>query len=205
VNDEARAARVAQPADAPGMAAALASAFFADPVIAWALPDAAQRLRRLTRLYTAIARYEQVPSGTTLVAEDADSRIVGVAQWRKRGARGRLSWRDVPFSLAAGRALGTNVGRMARVGAAASGVRPREPHWYLELLGVAADVQRGGFGSALVRGGLERVDADRLPAHLETTEENLAFYARLGFRVTEEIRIARTAPMQYSLLRDPVL
>jgi ribosomal protein S18 acetylase RimI-like enzyme len=201
VNDDVRLAR---PDDVPAIADALASAFLTDPVMVWALPAMNGRGRELRRLYAAIARYEAIPAGTTLLAEDA-SRVAGVAVWRRRGRRGRPSWRDIAFALSAGRALGRDMTRMAALGRAASRARPRVPHWYLQLLGVAAGTQRTGFGSALVRRQLTSCDAEGLPAYLETTEENLAFYARFGFRTTHEITIARRAPLQYSLWRDPVL
>jgi GNAT superfamily N-acetyltransferase len=202
VNDDVRLARRD---DAPSIAAVLASAFLTDPVMVWALPSANRRRRQLQRLYTGIARYQAIPGGATLLAQDGSARVVGVAVWRRRGRWGSPSWRDVPFALAAGRALGRDMGRMVALGRAASRARPRVPHWYLQLLGVTADSQHAGFGSALMRRQLTRCDADVMPACLETTQEKLGFYARFGFRVTGEIVIARRAPMQYSLWRDPVL
>lgn len=191
--------------DVPGVAAALASAFSADPAMVWVSPDAMRRARMLPPFYAAIARWEAIPRGSTLVAWDAAGRVVGAAVWRRRGEGAGPRWRDVPFAFAAGRALGRDMGRMSALGSAASTSRPRVPHWYLQLLGVASDAQHGGHGSALVREGLTRVDADRMPAYLETTDENLEFYGRFGFRVTGELRTPRMAPMQYSLWRDPVL
>ncbi len=196
--------RPARRADAPAIADALASAFFADPVMVWAMPRARRRLIELRRLYAATARYE--PIDATLLAEDAAGQVVGVAVWwHRRGRRARPAWAEVPFALAAGRALGTDRGRMVALGRAASRARPRVPHWYLQLLGVAAHTQRSGFGGALMRRQLVRCDADGMPAHLETTDENLEFYGQFGFRVTGEITIDRRAPMQYSLWREPVL
>jgi GNAT superfamily N-acetyltransferase len=195
--------RFARRTDAPAIADALADSFFADPVMAWVLPRARRRLVELRRLYAATARFE--PIDATLLAEDAAGRVVGVAVWHGRGRWARPGWGEVPFAFAAGRALGTDMGRMVALGRAASRARPRAPHWYLQLLGVAADVQGSGFGSALMRRQLERCDADRMPAHLETTAENVDFYSRFGFRVTGEITIDRRAPMQYSLWREPVL
>ena len=195
--------RLARRADVPAIADALASAFFADPVMAWAMPRARRRLAELRRLYAATARYE--PIDATLLAEDRPGQVVGVAVWHRRDRWARPAWGEVPFALAAGRAVGRDMGRMVALGRAASRARPRVPHWYLQLLGVAADAQRGGFGSALMRRQLAKCDADGMPAHLETTGENLEFYGRFGFRVAGEITIGRRAPMQYSLWREPVL
>jgi GNAT superfamily N-acetyltransferase len=69
-------------------------------------------------------------------------------------------------------------------------VRPREPHWYLDLLGVEPGSQRRGVGGALLRAWLARVDADGAPSYLETDRRaNLDFYARAGYEVvgTESI------------------
>jgi ribosomal protein S18 acetylase RimI-like enzyme len=194
--------------DARAIAEVLAGAFFSDPEMVWVSPEPGRRARMLPRFYAAIACWKAIPAGSTLLAEDAVGRVVGAAMWRRRGRGAGVagpSWRDVPFALAAGRALGRNMARMSALGGSASRARPRTSHWYLQLLGVAADAQRGGHGSALVRAGLERADADRLPAYLETTDENLAFYGRLGFRVTGRLATPRGAPMQYSLWRDPLL
>jgi ribosomal protein S18 acetylase RimI-like enzyme len=196
---------VARRDDVSGVASALASAFLADPAMVWVSPGARRRPLMLRQFYAAIARWEAIPSGSTLVAEDATGKIVGAAVWRRRGEGAAPTWREVPFALAAGWALGTDMGRMSALGGAASRARPREPHWYLQLLGIAADTQRGGFGSALVQRGLALADADRMPAYLETTDENLEFYARFGFRVTGRLATPHGAPMQYSLWRDPVL
>ncbi len=60
---------------------------------------------------------------------------------------------------------------------------PTAPHWYLGTLGVEPSLQGRGVGTALARNWLGRVDADGIAAYLETDrEENLPFYARLGFR-----------------------
>jgi ribosomal protein S18 acetylase RimI-like enzyme len=59
-----------------------------------------------------------------------------------------------------------------------------EPHWYLPWIGVRPEAQGAGLGSALLRRGLARADADGLPAYLEATNRrNAALYARHGFEV----------------------
>ena len=62
--------------------------------------------------------------------------------------------------------------------------------------------QGKGLGGAAVRAGLERA-AGRLPAYLETAKErNLAFYQRLGFRVTDEWSVPGGGPRFWSMLRE---
>lgn len=80
--------------------------------------------------------------------------------------------------------------RWARVFRALDALHPREPHWYLGLLGVDPPVQRRGLGSALLAAWLAQADRDGLPAYLETDRhENVRFYARAGFDVAGEARV----------------
>ncbi len=67
---------------------------------------------------------------------------------------------------------------------------PTEPHWYLGILGVEPALQRRGLGRAALRALASRIDADGLPAYLETDRaENLRLYAGAGFAVTEELDV----------------
>ena len=73
-------------------------------------------------------------------------------------------------------------------------VHPVEPHWYLATLGVAPAHQRLGVGSALLDVWLEEVDRSGLMAYLETDEaENIAFYERAGFRLSNETEVQGVA------------
>lgn len=66
--------------------------------------------------------------------------------------------------------------------AAQAALRPPEPHWFLPWMGVVPEAQGMGIGAALLRDGIERADADRLPVHVEATTRRAAgFYARHGF------------------------
>jgi len=67
---------------------------------------------------------------------------------------------------------------------------PILPHWYLGTLGVDPDCQRRGLGRVLLEGWLQRVDADRRGAWLETDRrENIAFYERAGFELAGEVPV----------------
>ncbi len=186
--------------DVHAISAVLARAFLDDPVMAWVMPREATRLRQLERLYRSIVRYGGIQSGVTSVARDG--RVRGAAVWRRRVGRSTVAPRDIPFALAAGCALGRDMGRMTAMGRAVDAAHPREPHWYLQLLGVDPDAQHGGVGAALMSAQLAVVDAELLPAYLETTAENLGFYARWGFDVTGEIPF-RGRPSEFSLWREP--
>jgi len=72
-------------------------------------------------------------------------------------------------------------------------VHPREPHWYLSTLGVDPTAQGRGVGTALLAHWLAGVDADALPAWLETDRQaNVAFYRRAGFEVARRTEVLGT-------------
>ncbi|HEY1530817.1 MAG TPA: GNAT family N-acetyltransferase [Galbitalea sp.] len=191
--------RLATVADAAPIGSMFARAFADDPVTTWVTPEPRRRATLLTRMNSLIARFEGVPRGATYVAEEAGT-VIGAAIWQPPRPQ-PVNWRSVPFALRAGLALGESIPRMTRAGRAAAAARPPQRHWYLQLLGVDPAAQGTGVGSALVREHLALVDAQWLPAYLETTAQNLDFYGRLGFEPTGEITIGPGAPTEYSLLR----
>ena len=82
--------------------------------------------------------------------------------------------------------------------------RRSRAHAYLWFLGVAPAAQGRGVGSALLRAANARLDADGLPAYLETgTTRNVALYERHGFKVISEHKARADAPNMWSMWREP--
>jgi ribosomal protein S18 acetylase RimI-like enzyme len=80
---------------------------------------------------------------------------------------------------------------------------PREPHWYLPLIGVDPAQQSSGHGSALLRHGLARCDRDHLIAYLESTNpRNIPLYERHGFAVVDTVQVGNSPPI-FPMLRQP--
>jgi ribosomal protein S18 acetylase RimI-like enzyme len=80
---------------------------------------------------------------------------------------------------------------------------PREPHWYLPLIGVDPSHQGQGYGSALLQHALIPCDRDHICAYLESTNpKNIPLYARYGFEVLGEIQVG-TSPPIFPMLRKP--
>jgi GNAT superfamily N-acetyltransferase len=58
-----------------------------------------------------------------------------------------------------------------------------EPHYYLSLWATHHDHAGRGLGTALIHDNLTHIDAQRMPAYLESTNPaNLPRYEALGFR-----------------------
>ena len=71
------------------------------------------------------------------------------------------------------------------------------------MLGTEPASQGQGLGSAVLGPVLEQCDADGVGAYLESSKErNIDFYARHGFRVTDELRLLR-GPRMWGMWRDP--
>jgi ribosomal protein S18 acetylase RimI-like enzyme len=80
---------------------------------------------------------------------------------------------------------------------------PAEPHWYLPMIGVAPAEQGRGYGSALLKHGLERCDADDRVAYLEaTTPQSVQLYERHGFERLGTIQVGSSPPL-FPMLRRP--
>ena len=80
---------------------------------------------------------------------------------------------------------------------------PREPHWYLPLIGVDPAHQGEGLGGALLRHAAHVCDRDGVPAYLESSNlRNVPFYERHGFEVLGAIQ-AGSSPTIVPMLRPP--
>ena len=81
---------------------------------------------------------------------------------------------------------------------------PRDPHWYLAVLGTDPAHWGEGVGSALVRHVLDDPAQAEEPAYLETeTAANVPFYVWHGFRVVGELDVPGGGPHLWLMWRDP--
>ena len=180
----------------------LARAFWDDPVMDLLIPPGSRRRdRRMVHLYRWTILDSMRRDGAVLTTDD----LAAVATWHAPGqpepGPAELV-RAAPMGL---RAIGpANLPRSLRVLEATQRAHPHEPHWYLQVLG--SDPRRRGSGSAAatVERVLERVDEAGVGAYLESSkEENLPYYERFGFVVTEELRPLADGPVLWLMWRDP--
>jgi ribosomal protein S18 acetylase RimI-like enzyme len=131
--------------------------------------DAARRESALRRLFTELLA-QCHPKGAILGAFAGDD-LVGVCAMVRPG-RCQAGLRE-KLGLAA-----------LRWTSAWTRHDPQEPHWHLGPVGVRRDLQGHGVGTALLRTFVERMDARRDLAYLETDKQaNVPFYERFGFEV----------------------
>ena len=183
--------------DVEPLAEVLRRAFRDDPMTRWMWPDRAYRPAAHRRWFRARLRFlfAQEQCYTT------DDRA-GAALWALP-----RRWAVTPRELLAWTPMLPTFGR--RTGRVLRGMREMErrhprrpPHFYLAVLGTEPSRQGQGIGSALIEPVLEACDRDAVPAYLETTtERNVDFYSRHGWRVTEELRMPK-GPLVWLMWRD---
>lgn len=175
--------RTATAADLSAVTETIALAFHDDPTWAWAFPDAARRQEHYAVFWSLLVagalRYPWVlmtgaceaaavwipPDGTELADED-ERRVEPLME--------QLVGAHAPAVLEL----------LARFDAS----HPRaEPHYYLSLLGTHPRHAGRGLGMALLAESLVRIDEERMPAYLESSNPtNNRRYERHGFEATGE-------------------
>ncbi|MGH3588051.1 MAG: GNAT family N-acetyltransferase [Pseudonocardia sp.] len=193
--------RRAAPGDAEELARILARAFQDDVLTRWILPDEDRRRATLPAVYAVQLRTWYLQRAVTDVAERA-GRVVGCALWNPPDRPSPPPLVQLRQLSAALRMGGRGLPRLLAASSATGAARPTEPHWYLAELATDPEVQGTGVGSQLVRHGLARADADRVPAYLESPDDNIDFYRRFDFIVAALIPI-RSGPTAYGMRRAP--
>jgi GNAT superfamily N-acetyltransferase len=191
--------RRAAPIDIVGVIDTLQQAFFDDPVISYLFPDEHSRRWRSAKMFETLLRGHHMPLNSVWTTAEHE----GAALWAPPGhwilPPRELVRNAVPMT----RSFGLHLPRALRVLSTMDGHHPRQPHWYLAVLGTAPRSQGHGVGSALMGPVLDRCDSEGLPAYLESSKEsNIAFYSRFGFALREELRLPG-GPMVWPMWRDP--
>jgi ribosomal protein S18 acetylase RimI-like enzyme len=183
------------PSDAERAVAVIVLAFGGDPAARWTYPDPHDYLTHFPAVVRAFG-------GGAFAAGTAHrvGQFAGAALWLPPGVH--------PDESAMGAALerGVAAARLNEIGAVFERMRsyhPREPHWYLPLIGVDPARQNQGHGSALLRHALALCDRDRAPAYLESSNPaNISLYERHGFVVLDTIQVG-SSPRISPMLRTP--
>lgn len=159
-------------------AAILAAGFEDDPVLSWTFEDPG-RGEKLEALFTVAAERAVVREGDGVAA-----------MWMAPGVPLTDGAEEARMVEAMPMATPGDWARLAALGEAMSAAHPAEPHWYLAAIATLPERRGRGLGSALLAESLLVVDADRMPAYLESSNpRNITLYERHGFQITGRIDI----------------
>ena len=186
-------------------AGTLVRAFWEDPVSWYLFPEDEKRARLMPWYLGSALRYCS-NYGEVYATDSLD----GVVAWLPPG-RTRVSnyWHMLRSGmLLAPLKVGTSAfSRLMALRAHTEAAHERwapERHWYLFVLGVEPSCQGRGVGGALMGPVLARADAENIPCYLETQYgQNVPFYEKHGFEVSEEGVVRSRGPRFWSMLRVP--
>ena len=165
--------------------ATIVAAFADDPVERWLYPEEAEYLEHFPRFVDGV-RGEGTVSSVEDFAAVADLAAAGRRAGRRRDRRGATPRRSTPPSTrtrSRSRSRWTRRTRASRTGTCRGSPCGRSG-------------RARGLGAALLREGLARVDADGLPAYLETPNpRTIPLYERHGFAVTAVAQAGECPPV----------
>lgn len=185
----------ARAGDAARVVDVIDSAFSNDPTWSWAFPDQAIRRRFWEFAIEGALRYPWtfmtagfetvsawIPPDGSEFSHDQEARI--------------------PDLLA--QLVGSRAADVAELMRRFDEAHPRtQPHYYLSLLGNHHEHRGRGLGMALLKENLARIDAERMPAYLESSNPgNNHRYQSVGFVATTSFQAPGGGPTVTGMWRD---
>ncbi len=182
----------------PAAGATLARAFHDDPLMIYAIPDAAERTRLLPDVYARMIRFGTLTGEVYVTA----GTLEGVALWLPPNAKWSRENIEASGMHETPAVIGNDAYQRYRdVVGREWQARERDmtaPCWYLFLLGVEPRSQRRGLGGALMRPILNRSDSEQVACYLETENaRNVAFYLKHGFELIVNGEEAGTSGVRF--------
>ena len=171
-------ARPATWADLSAVTETISLAFHDDPAWSWAFPDAARRQEHYA-VFWGLAVGSALRYPWVLMTESCEAAAVWIPPHGTEMA-GEDESRLGPMLE---ELVGSHASQVMELLARFDAAHPHEePHYYLSLLGTHPHHAGRGIGMALLAESLDRIDQERMPAYLESTNpDNNRRYQRHGF------------------------
>jgi ribosomal protein S18 acetylase RimI-like enzyme len=190
--------RKAATGEEPALSAALARAFFGDPVFRWALPDDERRSRQLPPFFSlfveTLFRYHEIYT---------DEDLSSAALWVPPEEKPTPEDAEQEFGERMEEIAGVDIERLFQVSKVIEEHHPPGSYYFLQFMGVDPERQGQGIGSALLRLVLERSDRQQQWAYLDaTSERNKQLYERHGFEAEAEYGPEGGPPL-WPMWREP--
>jgi GNAT superfamily N-acetyltransferase len=187
--------RIAEKSDIGGLTRTISAAFCADPLWTWAFPEVAKQEPYWRLLINGALRYPWV-----WVAGD----YAAVTVWIPPGESELSDQEEASVAALLEDLLGPRSADVMELVERFGAWHPAEPHYYLSLLGTHPDARGYGHGMALLAENLARIDEQRMPAYLESSNPaNDERYKSLGFARVGEFSTPDDRHTVATMWRDP--
>jgi ribosomal protein S18 acetylase RimI-like enzyme len=183
----------------------LARAFHTDPFFIHLFPNESLRPAMLRAVMQAFLRVLSLRGSTYCVSGAGLQGVIGIQRPGEHAGIVQMAQAYAPALARIARlipAVQEPLDQLRRIAKGLSVLgemekhHPREPHFYVLVLGVDPPAQRGGIGRRLLGEVLAEADSERRIAHLETSRpENIGYYQKFGFDVVAELRGGPSAPV----------
>jgi ribosomal protein S18 acetylase RimI-like enzyme len=199
--------RKAEYDDIDAMKKVLARAYDKEPVLNWVVVQDAKRTQRMERMFEVqLGGFDSIRHDHVFTAEQLN----GIAIWYPPEPQD--CWNPPPLKVLSLMPKLIAVHGLRRIRFVDSGIRimikhhlknMKDPHYYLEVMGVEPTQQRKAIGTHLLQHGLRMCNEKGVPAYLETaTEENVRFYQKNGFKVIEDFTLPK-GPKVWTMIYEP--
>ncbi len=177
--------RLADPSDFDAIVDMLVDAYEDDPVMNYGFRGGRHRHSAWAVYFRAIVeRYHKWKGVVVHASGDGAAVWAPPHRWEVTNLD---KLRNVPKLPAM---LGARTPRGMRIMSLMQRHHPTAPHYYLNIVAVQRSRQGRGIGGQLLNDGLRTVDAQGLPAYLESSNaRNVPLYERAGFATQELINI----------------
>jgi GNAT superfamily N-acetyltransferase len=193
-------ARPATSADAGEIVATLAGAFYFDPLWSWAFPNDEKRPAQYEAFFDLFVE-SALPNGWVWTTDQA----AAVAVWTPPGKKELSEEAEAKVEPFIAAELGPHAEPVLQVMEQFESARPEgQDFYYLSLLGTHPEHRGRGTGMNLLAANLAQVDAEAMPAYLESSNPaNNARYERLGFKPHGEFSTPDDRHTVTTMWREP--
>jgi GNAT superfamily N-acetyltransferase len=201
MDDPGISPRLATAADAAAIVITLSGAFDADPLWSWAFQDEKKRPAQYETFFGLFVE-SAIPNGWVWTTDQA----VAVSVWTPPGKSELSDEAEAKLEPFLTDELGPHAESVLQVFESFESACPEgRDFYYLSLLGTHPDHRGQGLGMSLLEANLARVDAEAMPAYLESSNPaNNTRYERLGFKPHTEFSTPHGEHTVTTMWREPL-
>ena len=186
----------------------LGKAFQDDPAWVNVIPDDKERKQKLPAIFEYLIIYTLRYGEVYAPSENLE----GIAVWIPHYNANMTFWKVIRSgaiwkAIKMGAKIGNKIQRVFEEIEKDRNEYMKEKggYMYLQAIGVSPEYQGQGFGGKLLRAMFEKANSENFLIYLETeTEDNVAMYKKLGFKVIKEFEVQEFNFTFWEMIREPI-